>query len=92
MRVAVDGMTAAELLEARTTDERNMAAGGVESFGGCKRGGEDSRRGTYRCQWIVVMMESKVGQESCLAKCGCKRNAKVVERSFRHGPSARIGQ
>lgn len=31
MRVAVDGMTAAELLVARTMEERNMAAGGVES-------------------------------------------------------------
>ena len=31
MRVAVDGMAAAELLEARAMDERSMAVGGVES-------------------------------------------------------------
>lgn len=31
VRVADDGMTAAELLEARTTEERSMAVGGVES-------------------------------------------------------------
>jgi len=35
-------------------------------------------------------MESMVGQESCLAKCGCGRNAKVVERSIFCGPSALV--
>jgi hypothetical protein len=54
-------MTAAELLEARTMDERSMAAGGVESVEKWKRKGEASRRGTYSCQWIGVVMESKVG-------------------------------
>jgi hypothetical protein len=65
-------MTAAELLEARAMDERNMAAGRVESVEAWKEKGEASRRGTYKCQWIVVVMESKVGQESCPAKCGCE--------------------
>jgi hypothetical protein len=37
------------------------------------------------------VMESMVGQESCLAKCGCGRNAKVVERSIFCGPSAPVG-
>jgi hypothetical protein len=54
-------MTAAELLEARAMDERNMAAGGVESVEKWKRKGEASRRGTYSCQWIRLVMESKVG-------------------------------
>jgi hypothetical protein len=82
-------MAAAEL-EARAMDERSMAAGGVESVEKWKRKGEASRRGTYSCQWIVVVMESMVGQESCLAKCGCGRNAKVVERSILYGPSAPV--
>jgi len=31
VRVAIEGRVAAELLEARASEERNMAAGGVES-------------------------------------------------------------
>ena len=89
MRVAVDDMAAAEL-EARAMDERSIAAGGVESVEKWKRKGEASRQGSYSCQWIVVVMESMVGQESCLAKCGCGRNAKVVERSVLCGPSVPI--
>jgi hypothetical protein len=52
VRVATDGMTAAELLEALAREERSMAAGGVEIVEKWKRKGEDSRRGTCGCQWV----------------------------------------
>jgi phage/plasmid primase-like uncharacterized protein len=52
VRVATDGMTAAELLEALAREERSMAAGGVEIVEKWKRKREDSRRGTWSCQWV----------------------------------------
>jgi hypothetical protein len=45
-RVAVAGMTAAELLEARRSDERSMVADGVESVEKWREREEASRRGT----------------------------------------------
>jgi len=52
VRVATDDMTLAELLEARTSEVRNMAAGGVEIVVKCKEKEEASRRGTCAYQWV----------------------------------------
>jgi hypothetical protein len=52
VRVAVEGMTIAELLAALAREERNMTAAEWRVSRKCKGKGDASRRGTCSCQWV----------------------------------------
>jgi hypothetical protein len=78
VRVATDGMTAAELLEALAMEERSMAAGGVEIVEKWKGKGEASRRGTCGCQWVGD------GDEWWSAQGAIRENEVAVARQADH--------